>query len=195
MWDYLLSSSCARCTSRSVVYSISLKHLQWGGPLRVRLIRCWDNVLNYFLKESGKNCSTGTVNISPDPSPLPLDLPLLMLAGIKHWPCVYILQHSYFYNFPLQSTSVQERIQLALLKYLITLITFRKSPRPYFAYTPYWRYWEFLRVGGLSKSKKEEKKFFSRGVLQVCKINKSKEKARIQHSIGHLQLPKIISVL
>ena len=194
MWDYLLSSSCARCTSRSVVYSISLKHLQWGGPLRVRLIRCWDNVLNYFLKESGKNCSTGTVNISPDPSPLPLDLPLLMLAGIKHWPCVYILQHSYFYNFPLQSTSVQEQIQLALLEYLITKISLSENLQVHTSPT--------LPTGGTGNSwgwrdcqAQKRREEIPRGVLQVCKINKRKEKARIQHSIGHLQFPKTISVL
>ena len=34
-------------------------------------------------------------------------------------------------------------------------ITFRKSP--YSPYTPYWKYWELLRVGGLSKTKKEKK--------------------------------------
>ena len=37
----------------------------------------------------------------------------------------------------------------------------------------------------MSKPKTEEKKFPVGGVLQVCKINKSKERARIQHSISH----------
>ena len=54
-------------------------------------------------------------------------------------------------------------------------ITFRKSPRPYFPNTPYWRYWEFLRVGGLSKLKKEEKKFPEECCRCVKSINVRRE--------------------
>ena len=42
--------------------------------------------------------------------------------------------------------------------------------------------------GGNVKAQKRRQEI-SRGVLEVCKINKSKEKARIQHSIGHLRFP------
>ena len=82
-----------------------------------------------------------------------------------------------------------------LLKYLIKhKYHFQKISKIILPLSPLLEVLGIPEGGGIVKAQKRREKI-SRGVLQVCKINKSKEKARIQHSIGHLRFPKIISVL
>ena len=70
-----------------------------------------------------------------------------------------------------------------LLKYLIK----HKYHFQKISILPLYSLLEVLGIPEGGGIKTQEKEVISRGVLQVCKINKSKERARIQHSVGHLQ--------
>ena len=110
-----------------------------------------------------------------------------MLAGIKHWQwhvfLFYSMIHIIFVVFHSQVQVSRNRLNKCSQSSLWHKCHFQKI-----SILPLHSLLELLGIpegGGIVKDQKV-KEVISRGVLQVCKINKSKERARIQHSIGHL---------
>ena len=111
-----------------------------------------------------------------------------MLAGIKHWPYVFSLQHPhYFYNFPLPTSRSNSQSWSNKCSWSILLHKYHFQKISILPIHSLLEVLGTLEGGGIVKDQKR-KEVISRGVLQVCKINKSKERARIQHSIGHLRV-------
>ena len=108
-----------------------------------------------------------------------------MLAGIEHWHVFlsYSMIHIIFVVFRSQVQVSRSRSNKCSWSSLLHKYHFQKL-----SILPLHSLLEVLgipeRVGIVKDQKVKE--VISRGVLQVCKINKSKERARIQHSIGHL---------
>ena len=110
-----------------------------------------------------------------------------MRAGIKHWQwhvfLFYSMIHIIFVVFHSQVQVSRNRLNKCSQSSLWHKCHFQKI-----SILPLHSLLELLGIpegGGIVKDQKV-KEVVSRGVLQVCEINKSKERARIQHSIGHL---------